>query len=116
MVRGGLPGGQLVTPGDTAVQSATGTFCGPINGDVKIGLGVADGNRGSAFQTNFNSTAFVDAASGAIDIRKAYHDARDDIEAMIQGIRQSLGDVVAQAFGQVKVVGMDLDLHLIPHS
>jgi len=24
--------------------------------------------------------------------------------------------VVAQAFGQVKVVGVDMDLHFIPHS
>jgi hypothetical protein len=35
---------------------------------------------------------------------------------VIEGIRQAFGDVIAQAFGQGKVVGMDLDVHVIPHS
>ncbi len=112
----GVPGGKVVTSRDAAVQGASGAFGCAVDGDVKIGFGVIDGDGGCSLQAHFDAAALVDAAPGPIDIGKSHHDARDDVAAVIEGIRQALGDMVAQAFGQGKVVGMDLDVHLISHS
>ena len=116
MVSVGVPGGKVVTPRDTAVQGASGAFGGTVDGDVKIGFGVIYCDGGSALQAHFDAAALVDASPRSIDVGKSYHDARDNVAAVIHGIRQALGDVVAQALGQGKVVGMDLDVHVIPHS
>ena len=112
----GVPGGEVAAPCDAAVQGAPGAFGGTVDGDVKIGFGIVDGDGGSALQAHFDAAALVYAAPGPIDIGKSHDDARDDFAAVIEGIGQALGDVVVQAFGQGKVVGMDLDVHLIPHS
>lgn len=112
----GVPGGKLVAAGDSAIQGVPGAFGGPVDGDVKIGLGVVDGDGGRALEAYFDAATLVDAASWTIDIGKSHHDTQNDIAGMIQGICQPLGDMVAQAFGESKVVGMYLDLHFIPHS
>lgn len=112
----GVSGGKVVAPGDAAVQGASGAFGGTVDGDVKIGFGIVDGDGGSSLEAHFDAAALVDASPGSIDVGKSHHDARDNVAAVIHGIRQALGDVGAQAVGQVKVVGVDLDVHLIPRS
>lgn len=109
------PGGKLVTAGEAAVKRSSGTFGGPIDGDVKIGFSVVDGDDGRSLEAHFDAAALVYTPPGAIDIGKAHDDTRDNVAAMIQCIRQPFGDVVAQTVGQIEVVGVDLNLHLIPH-
>lgn len=104
-----------MTTVDATVERSPGTFGGPIDGDVQIGFGVADGNGGRSLEAHFDAAVFVDTPPGAIDIGQVHDDARNNVAAVIQCIRQPFGDVVTQAVGQIEVVGVDLDLHLLPH-
>ena len=114
-VVGVAPGkGKLRATGDPAVHSASRTFGGSVDGDVKVGLGIIDGYCCTPLQANFDAAAFVHAALWSVDISEPHYNARDHVATMIQRIRQSLEDMVTQTLSQIKVIGVDLDLHLFP--
>jgi len=107
--------GKVGAPGNPAIQRSSGAFGGTVDGDVKIGLDIVDGNAGMSLQAKFDAAALVDSAFGSIDIVEPHHNARYRVAAMVQRVGQSLEDVVTQTVSHIKVVGVNLNLHLFSH-
>ena len=92
---GVAPGvGRMRATGDPAVHGASCTFGGSVDSYVQVSLGIVDGDRCTSLQANFDAAAFVDAALWPVDISEPHYNARDHVATMIQGISQSLDNMV----------------------
>ena len=65
----------------------------------------------SPLDAHLDAATLVLAATRAIDIGKTHDDARDNIPAVIQGVGEARGHMLAQYVGQGLVLSLDLQVH-----